>query len=77
MMSRIEVDYLYQAKEQIFSLSSLSQERMIDEILEPLEHQESVTIVMQSTVSDISGNDIAAARTTWQIKRWECVQTRV
>jgi len=77
MMSRIEVDYLYQAKKQIFSLSSLSEKRIYEEILEPLQHQEAVSIMMQSKVCDISGNDIADARTTWQIKRWESVQTRV
>ncbi len=77
IMSRMEVDYLYQAKQQIFSISSLAAERIEAEIIAPLQLQDSVSIVLESRVSDVSGNEIADARTTWQIKRWERVQTRV
>lgn len=77
IMSRIEVDYHYQAKEQIFSTSSLSAERIETEILTPLQEQDSVGIMLESRVRDVSGNEIADARTTWQIKRWDRVQTRV
>ena len=75
IMSRIEVDYHYQAKMQIFSRSSLSTERLEAEVVKPLRSQDSVSIVMQSTVTDRSGNGIAEARTTWQIKRWDRVET--
>ncbi len=77
IMSRIEVDYHYQAKEQIFSQSSLTTERIEAEILEPLQTQDSVSIMMESRVTDAAGNEIAEARTTWQIKRWDSVQTSV
>lgn len=75
IMSRIEVDYVYQAKEDIYSESQVSTERLDKEVIQPLESSEAVTIVMQSRVRDTSGNAIATAHTTWQIKRWESVRT--
>ena len=77
IMSRIEVEYRYQAKEQIFSTSSLNGERIEAEIVTPLQAQDSVSIMVESRVRDVSGNEIAEARTTWQIKRWDRVQTSV
>ncbi len=77
IMSRLEIDYLYQAKEQIFSTSSLAGERIEAEIITPLQTQDSVVIMLESRVRDVSGNEIADARTTWQIKRWDRVQTNV
>ena len=77
IMSRIEVDYLYQAKEQIISESFLAPERLEEEVIEPLEKQELISIRMKSLVNDVSGNEIAVAYTTWQVKRWDRVRTKV
>lgn len=77
IMARIEVDYHYQAKDGIFSESVLSDEQLQREVLTPLREREAVTIRMQSEVRDISGNNIAVAWTTWQVKRWDKVRTRV
>jgi acyl-coenzyme A thioesterase PaaI-like protein len=77
IMSNLEVQYLYQAKEDIFSESRFSRERMEAEVVEPLEEQELVTVKMESRVFDASGNDIALAHTTWQIKKWDKVKTKI
>ncbi len=77
IMSRIEVDYVYQAKEAIVSESRLAAETMKKEILEPLKKQEAVTFRIESRIADISGNQVAQAFTTWQIKRWERVRTKI
>lgn len=77
IMSRLEVDYLYQAKKHIISESSLDPDELRRAVIEPLKQQESISITIKSVVNDISGNEIAAARTTWQIKRWDLVKTAV
>ena len=77
IMSRIEVDYLYQAKERIVSESHLPETRLRQEIIEPLRQQEAISIRMESRIADISGNQIAVAFTTWQVKRWDKVRTKI
>ncbi len=77
IMSRIEVDYVYQAKERIVSESVLPPERLRLEIIEPLQEQEAVTIKMESRISDVSGNHIATAFTIWQVKSWAKVRTKI
>ncbi len=77
IMSRIEVDYLYQAKERIVSESHLPEARLQQEIIEPLRQQEAITIRMESRIADISGNQVAIAFTTWQVKRWDRVRTKI
>lgn len=77
IMSRIEVDYLYQAKERIVSESHLPEVRLQQEIIEPLRQQEAITIRMESRIADISGNQVAIAFTTWQVKCWDKVRTQI
>lgn len=77
IMSRIDVEYLYQAKEQIVSESSILPEELEEKIYKPLQGQESITIALKSRVSDLSGNEIAVAYTTWQVKPWDQVRTKL
>ena len=77
IMSRIEVEYLYQAKERIFSESFLDPEVLDETIYKPLQEQEAVTISLKSEVTDVSGNQIAVASTYWQVKRWDQVRTKL
>lgn len=77
IMSRIEVDYVYQAKDRIVSESDLPEERLQREIIDPLRQQEAVSIRMESRISDVRGNRIATAVTTWQIKGWDRVRTKI
>lgn len=77
IMSHMELEYTYQAKEEIFSESRQSIEKLTREVVEPLKSQDLVTVTMESKVTDSSGNNIALAHTTWQIKNWQQVKTRV
>ncbi len=77
IMSKLEVEYHYQAKEDIVSESRFDHERMLAEVIEPLKSEEMVTVTMESRIFDSSGHDIALAHTTWQIKRWDRVRTKV
>lgn len=77
IMSNIEVEYLYQAREQIVSYSCLQQKTLEDQVIVPLGTQDAVTIRLESQVQDISGNNVARAVTTWQIKCWGQVRTKV
>ncbi|MBT8333301.1 MAG: DUF4442 domain-containing protein [Deltaproteobacteria bacterium] len=77
IMSKIDIDYLFQAKESIVSESSLSPETLSNDIIAPLQAEGSILVKMQSNVDDISGNEIAHCCTTWQIKRWDRVRTQL
>lgn len=77
IMSKIEVEYVYQAKKDILSESRMSRDRLETEVLEPLQHNESTEITMGSQITDVSGNAVATAQTTWQVKRWKKVKTKV
>ena len=75
IMSRLEVDYRFQAKQQIIATSKITADYLSRQVMEPLQNQDAVTIRMASDINDISGNEIAAAFTTWQVKRWDRVRT--
>jgi len=77
IMSRMDIEYKYQAKKRVISESRLSREEIELDILKPLETAPSVDIKMRSDVVDDSGNLVAVAHTFWQIKRWDKVQTRL
>jgi acyl-coenzyme A thioesterase PaaI-like protein len=77
IMSKLDVDYMYQAKQDIIAETALSNAELQDRVLKPLESAESHSIVMETLVSDRDGNQIARAHTTWQIKRWDRVRTKV
>lgn len=77
IMSKLEVDYLYQAKEKIIATTTLDEQRLQDEILQPLQNSESVSITQQTLVSDQQGNLVARARITWQVKSWDKVRTKL
>ena len=77
IMSRMDVEYNYQAKMRVVSESRLSREQLEHDILKPLETASSVDIKMRSDVVDDSGNLVVIAYTFWQIKRWDEVRTKV
>jgi len=77
IMSRIEVDYSYQAKQPIISESSILPEMLEEQVLKPLAQANAITITLQSRVTDLSGHEIAVALTTWQVKRWSQVRTKL
>ncbi len=77
IMGKLDADYLYQAKQDIIAQTELSEQDLHEKIVMPLGHQESATIVMTTSIHDISGNSVARVETTWQVKNWETVRTKV
>lgn len=77
IMSDLELAYVYQVEEDIFSESRFDSERMATEVVEPLKTQEQVTVNMESRLFDKSGREIALAHTTCQVKRWGKVRPEV
>ncbi len=77
IMSKLEVEYFYQAKQKIVAQVTLSNESLQKMILDPLKEEPSCYIVMMTEVHDREGNAVAEVHTTWQIKRWDKVKTQV
>ncbi len=77
IMAKLDADYSYQAKEDIIAEAELSTARLQEEVITPLEGQDSTTIIMTTVVWDMSGNEVAVVKTTWQVKRWDKVRTHV
>ena len=77
IMGKLEAEYFYQAKEDIVATAELSDNDLRDEVIKPLRSADSTTIVMTTVIDDISGNNVAKVRTTWQVKKWKSVRTRV
>jgi acyl-coenzyme A thioesterase PaaI-like protein len=77
IMSRLNIEYLYQAKSAIVAETALDDARLKAEILEPLAKDDSLMKTLQTTVVDEQGNLVARADITWQIKPWSKVRTRV
>jgi len=77
IMAKLDADYSYQAKKDIVALAALSTEKLNSEIFTPLESHDTATIIMKTEVRDISGQEVAMVRTTWQIKRWDKVRTTI
>lgn len=76
-MGKLDADYFYQAKKDIIAEAHLSGERLLNEVVNPLKKSESTAIMMTTDVRDISDNHVASVKTTWQVKRWEKVRTKV
>lgn len=77
IMSRLDIEYLYQAKSAIVAETCLGDSRLQKEILAPLLRSGSLVKTLQTKVIDEGGNLVARADITWQIKPWTRVRTRV
>ncbi len=77
IMGKLEADYFYQAKQDIVAEAELSEKDLQEKVVNPLRHGDSATIVMTTSIRDISGNSVARVETTWQVKNWDSVRTKV
>ncbi len=77
IMSKLDAEYFYQAKKDIIASAQLSEERLHKEVLLPLADSEATTIEMKTVVRDVAENTVAEVKTTWQVKRWNRVRTKV
>ncbi len=77
IMSKLEVEYLYQAKQEIVAQSRLEHDSLTSLIFDPLKTEESCMVILKTEVHDRDGNAVAEVWTTWQIKRWDRVRTKI
>ena len=76
IMSCLEVDYRYQAKQDILAETRLDEAELISDILDPLKENPVIYKTMHTLVTDSDGRKVAKIRTKWQIKSWDKVRTR-
>ncbi len=77
IMESMDVKFQYQAKSAATAYFELREERLQQEILQPLETTEAVYIRCEIPVKDANGNVVCTAFTNWQIKPWDKVRTTV
>lgn len=77
IMGRLEADYSYQAKQPIIAEARISEDELQRCVHQPLEKELPATVVMTTLLRDLSGNHIAEVKTTWQVKDWQSVRTKV
>ncbi|MDF1796141.1 MAG: YiiD C-terminal domain-containing protein [Coxiellaceae bacterium] len=76
IMSHLEVDYHYQAKMGTRSIAEMKQPEQ-QELLAKLDSGEAILKKMESNLYDGDNNHIATVHTTWQLKPWSKVKTKV
>jgi len=77
IMQTLQVDYSYQAKSDCTAHFSISEEDLNNAILTPLTSNDAVMYTATIILRDNQGTEVAQAQTTWQIKRWDKVKTKV
>jgi acyl-coenzyme A thioesterase PaaI-like protein len=75
IMARMEIDYLFQAREDILATTILDVPQVQQQVLDRLRDAESVSFTQETLVEDRAGHTVARAHITWQIKPWAKVST--
>lgn len=76
IMARIEIDYLFQARQEIQAKTLLDVPLLVQQVIKPLQETEAVNFTQVTEVTDQQGHAVARALITWQIKPWAKVKTR-
>lgn len=76
IMSNMEIEYHYQAKKNITATATLTNEAKAA-VLNTLKGTEKTSQLIVSEIKDDDQNLIATVKTTWQIKSWENVKTKL
>lgn len=76
IMSHLEVDYQFQAKQEIVAETRLDEAMLTRDILEPLKETSTIYIAMETRITDRDGRKVARIQTRWQIKSWDKVRTK-
>src|SRR6185295_14709571 len=76
IMQRIEMDYHYQGKMDAFAEFNISDEWLQNEIIVPLQSQESIVVPCIIKIHDSKGNHLTTGKVFWQFKDWTKVKTK-
>lgn len=77
ILQHLSMEYHYQAKMDIYSMFKISEEWLKENIYEPLESSDSVSVACDVKIHDKAENHISTGKIIWQIKSWEKVKTKV
>jgi Domain of unknown function (DUF4442) len=77
ILQRLEMEYHYQGKMDAFGTFAISQQWINENVIAPLQHQESVVIPCEVKIHDRKGNHLTTGKVFWQIKDWSKVKTKV
>lgn len=76
IMSTIHIDYHYQAKKNIVATAALSSDEK-ENVMQQLKKENKAMQAITSEIKDDDKTLVATVKTTWQIKNWADVRTRV
>jgi len=76
IMSHLDIQYHYQAKKNIIATASITDTQKT-RVLQALSDDGKTIETITTEIKDEDHTLIATVRTTWQIKKWDDVQTRV
>jgi acyl-coenzyme A thioesterase PaaI-like protein len=76
IMSHLEATYHYQAKQSLRAVAQLTDEKC-QKIIHSLSTQDSLTTKIISEIYDAGDHHVATVQTTWQLKSWAKVRTKL
>lgn len=74
ILKGVKIDYIRQAKGDVFAHFGLPVSELEQTILAPLRETGSLTRMFPITAYDVLGNEICKGEITWQLKHWEKVK---
>jgi len=77
IMKDLQMTYHYQGKTAVSAAFELSEPRVQNDIIIPLQTQDAVIIELPIETHDLNSNHICTAKITWQIKKWEKVREKI
>ena len=75
IMARMEMEYLFQARQEILATTILDAGQVQQQVLDPLQAADAVSFTQETLIADRAGHAVARAQITWQIKPWAKVNT--
>lgn len=77
IMRSLHMSYHYQAKQAAMAKCLPTNQEIAERVVRPLATQDAVEYTSTVEVHDESGNHLATATVTWQVKAWSKVRTKV
>jgi acyl-coenzyme A thioesterase PaaI-like protein len=77
ILQKLEMDYHFQGKMEAYGTFKISQDWIIEHVIQPLKEQDSVVVPCEIKIHDRKGNHLTTGRVYWQIKDWTKVKTKV
>ncbi len=76
ILSNLKVEYTYQGKTELIGTIMIDQGQMA-EVRKKLETEDKTLVELVTTIIDKEQNKVASVTTTWQLKRWDKVKTKL